>query len=217
MNSPKYQEYKGIYFCRDDNTGYYLNSTLKVRMHRYVWEQEVGLIPDGLEIHHLDFDRANNSIDNLSLMTKKAHQAMHAKDETKKEKRRENMAKAEKFARAWHSSPEGLAWHSEQGKRIAEAAEPREYVCEWCGKTFLSKPMGLHKYCSAACRAAARRASGVDNETRICKVCGKEFTTSKYSGAHFCSAACRGINQSRVNEEKRAAGIPVRKGSKTSG
>ena len=186
-------------------------------MHRYVWEQEVGLIPGGFEIHHLDFDRANNSIDNLSLMTKKAHQTLHAKDETRKEKQRENMAKAEKFARAWHSSPEGLAWHSEQGKRIAETVEPREYVCERCGKTFLSKPMGFHKYCSAACRAAARRASGVDNETRICEICGKEFTTSKYSKTRFCSIECRGKNRSRINEEKRAAGIPVRKGAKTSG
>ena len=90
MNSPKYQEYKGIYFCRDDNTGYYLNSTLKVRMHRYVWEQEVGLIPDGFEIHHLDCDRAKNSIDKLSLKTKKAPQAPHPKAVTKKEKGREN-------------------------------------------------------------------------------------------------------------------------------
>ena len=217
MSYAKYQEYKGIRFCRDDNTGYYLNSTLKVRMHRYVWEQEVGPIPDGFDVHHIDGDKSNNSIDNLSLMTSRAHRILHGKEESRKAKMRLNIAKAQEAAKAWHSSPEGLAWHSEQGKRIAEAAEPREYVCEQCGKTFLSKPMGFHKYCSAACRAAARRASGVDNETRICEICGKEFTTSKYSKTRFCSIECRGKNRSRINEEKRAAGIPVRKGSKTNG
>lgn len=42
MNHPKYQEYNGVIFCRDEKTGYYLNSTLRVRMHRYVWEKKRG-------------------------------------------------------------------------------------------------------------------------------------------------------------------------------
>ena len=217
MNSPKYQEYKGIYFCRDNNTGYYLNSTLKVRMHRYVWEQEVGPIPDGFDVHHIDGDKSNNSIDNLSLLTNRAHQILHGKEESRKAKMRLNIAKAQEAAKVWHSSPEGLAWHSEQGKRTAENVELKEFVCSYCGKKFLSKPFGPHKYCSGACKSADRRASGADIEIRICEICGKEFTTSKYSKTRFCSIECRGKNRSHINEEKRAAGIPVRKGAKTSG
>ena len=217
MSYVKYQEYNGIYFCRDDNTGYYLNSTLKVRMHRYVWEQEVGPIPDGFDVHHIDGDKSNNSIDNLSLLTNRAHQILHGKEESRKAKMRLNIAKAQEAAKAWHSSPEGLAWHSEQGKRTAENVELKEFVCSYCGKKFLSKPFGQHKYCSGACKSADRRASGADIEIRICEICGKEFTTSKYSKTRFCSIECRGKNRSHINEEKRAAGIPVRKGAKTSG
>ena len=100
MKQPKYQEYNGVYFCRDENTGYYLNSTLRIRMHRYVWEQEAGPIPEGFEIHHLDRDRSNNSIDNLALMTSKAHHAIHDREEVRKEIAKKNIAKAQKAAKA---------------------------------------------------------------------------------------------------------------------
>ena len=36
--SEKYQYFNGLKFTRDDKTGYYLNSTIRKRMHRYVWE-----------------------------------------------------------------------------------------------------------------------------------------------------------------------------------
>lgn len=217
MKQPKFQEYNGVYFCRDEETGYYLNSTLRVRMHRYVWECEAGLIPEGFEVHHLDRDRSNNSIENLCLMTAKAHRALHAADEERKEFFRENIAKAREAARIWHGSPEGIAWHSEQGKRTAENIEPREFVCENCGKHFMAKPFGVHRYCSNACKSAARRASGADNIERVCEVCGAKFYTSKYSKTRFCSVECRGKGRTKLNAEKRAAGIPVRKGAKTIG
>ena len=214
MNHQKYQEYSGVIFCRDEKTGYYLNSTLRVRMHRYVWEKEVGKIPDGFEVHHLDRDKSNNSIDNLALMTEKGHKFIHCKDADRIAIAKENIKKAQEKAKEWHGSPEGIEWHKKQGKHISEVVKPEEFTCEYCGKKFSSKPFGTHKYCSNACRAAARRASGVDNETRICEICGKEFTVSKYSNSRFCSVSCRGINRSKVNDAKRAAGIPVRGKSK---
>lgn len=214
VDYPKYQEYNGVKFCRDEKTGYYLNSTLRIRMHRYVWEHEVGEIPEGYEIHHIDKDKSKNKLENLALMKREAHNALHAADEEKKEKLRENASRARKYASEWHGSPEGIEWHKKQAKHIQEVVKPKEFVCQRCGKTFLSKPFGNHKYCSNACKAAARRDSGVDNETRICEICGKEFTVSKYSNSRFCSVACRGINRSKVNDAKRAAGIPVRGKSK---
>ena len=77
MNYPKHQFFNGIKFTRDERTGYYLNSTIRKRMHRYVWEFYNGTIPKGYEIHHKDRNKANNSISNLEIMQKGKHSSLH--------------------------------------------------------------------------------------------------------------------------------------------
>ena len=34
--------FNGIKFTKDDKTGYYLNSSIRKRLHRYVWELHYG-------------------------------------------------------------------------------------------------------------------------------------------------------------------------------
>jgi len=56
------------------NTGYYsLTTDDRCLMHRYIWECEVGAIPDGWDIHHIDNNRANNVINNLECLPKAEH------------------------------------------------------------------------------------------------------------------------------------------------
>ena len=57
--------FNGIKFTKDDKTGYYLNSSIRKRLHRYVWELHYGEIPEGYHIHHIDFDKSNNDISNF--------------------------------------------------------------------------------------------------------------------------------------------------------
>ena len=45
--------------------------------HRVVWERANGPIPDGHVIHHLNHDRLDNRIENLSLMPHGAHSSHH--------------------------------------------------------------------------------------------------------------------------------------------
>jgi hypothetical protein len=45
---------------------------------RWVWTMLHGPIPDGYEIHHADFDRANDHPDNLELIDKYHHSRIHA-------------------------------------------------------------------------------------------------------------------------------------------
>lgn len=42
-----------------------------LRLHRVVWEAVNGKIPEGMEINHIDENKSNNSITNLSLVTPK--------------------------------------------------------------------------------------------------------------------------------------------------
>lgn len=44
--------------------------------HQYVWEQHYGKIPNGFVIHHIDHNRKNNNINNLTLLPKKRHDSL---------------------------------------------------------------------------------------------------------------------------------------------
>lgn len=56
------------------NTGYYsLTTGNRGLMHRYVWQKEVGKIPKGWDIHHINEDRTDNRIENLECLPKAEH------------------------------------------------------------------------------------------------------------------------------------------------
>ena len=64
-----------------DNRGYLrvcLVTTKKQKVHQLVWLAFVGPFVKGMEIHHADLNNQNNHLDNLVLMTKKAHRQLHA-------------------------------------------------------------------------------------------------------------------------------------------
>ena len=76
----KYIYFDGLKFTRDEKTGYYLNSTNRQRLHRYVWEFYNGKIDKNMFVHHIDKNKANNDISNLMLMDKKSHASLHSND-----------------------------------------------------------------------------------------------------------------------------------------
>jgi len=57
--------------------GYVGNRTVHQWIHRMVWEETNGEIPEGYIVHHNDGNPENNSLDNLQLMTSYAHQSEH--------------------------------------------------------------------------------------------------------------------------------------------
>lgn len=53
--------------------------------HRYVVETALGcLLPDGFDVHHINGKKDDNRIDNLVIMTHKAHTILHNKKGKKK-------------------------------------------------------------------------------------------------------------------------------------
>ena len=186
MADPKYIEYDGLKFCRDDRTGYYLNSTIRKRLHRYVWENEKGSIPAGYHVHHIDGNKANNAIENLELLSSREHQVLHGADPERKDNLRKSVSTATKAARGWHGSEEGRRWHSEHMKGFKQPRSSK--VCEYCGAIF--QGVKGQKYCSNACKSAARRASGADDIEAVCPICGSVFRSNKYAGIKYCSRTC---------------------------
>lgn len=61
--------YKGRYHV--------FNSHGRVGLHVLIWKKNFKSIPKGYEIHHIDGNRYNNSIENLICISKEAHKILH--------------------------------------------------------------------------------------------------------------------------------------------
>jgi len=203
MAEPDTVEYNGIEFRRypdSDNPAdrrYYRPHADHIRdgveaLHREVWKDHHGEIPDGHHIHHKDGDPTNNDIENLECVTPKEHLERH--DNLGGIQSEEHLEKFLEAAKGWHKSEEGREWHSQHWEdSLAKAFDETEKECDQCGDTFIDESaQDSGRFCSNACKSKHRRESGVDDETRICEACQQEFTCNKYSDRKVCSRRCSG-------------------------
>jgi hypothetical protein len=56
-------------------SGYFMNGNHS--LHRTIWEEANGEIPEGMLIHHIDKNSLNNSLDNLEMITVREHRIIH--------------------------------------------------------------------------------------------------------------------------------------------
>ena len=75
------QMFNGVIF-KKTKEGYYLNSVGAI--HRVIWSYYNGEIPENCVIHHKDFNKDNNDLSNLELLTFTEHAKIHADIRTKK-------------------------------------------------------------------------------------------------------------------------------------
>lgn len=190
----KYQYFDGLKFTRDEKTGYYLNATIRKRIHRYVWEYHNGEIPKGYEIHHIDYDKSNNDISNLQLLSQKEHQKLHGAELTEEQRQRlrDNLANtARPEAIKWHGSKEGRDWHKKHYEAMKHKWNIKQnFECLNCGKKYESVAKNHSKFCSNACKSAYRRKMGFDDVERSCANCGEKFIINKYAKRKFCCLEC---------------------------
>ena len=72
--------YNGKKYAQDPATGYYVCTTGKkrTRLHVAIWEHEHGMeVPPGCVIHHKDWCKTNNSVENLTCVTVEGHEEIH--------------------------------------------------------------------------------------------------------------------------------------------
>lgn len=165
------------------------------RLHVAVWEFLNGPVPHGWHVHHKDENKANNRPDNLEALPKAVHLSHHMREPARREHSRKIVATAIKKAPEWHRSEAGREWHREHFEKttraIWHAKVPKK--CGFCRTDYevIASMAETARFCSNKCKAAARRASGVDDEMRTCEGCGQEFSTNRYSKATTCSPGCR--------------------------
>lgn len=161
-------------------------------LHQEVWKAANGRdIPAGHHVHHADHDADNNDPSNLVLITASDHASHHGQDPARRPAQLRAMGIAQEAAKEWHGTDEGLAWHSEHAREIWANKALEDKVCEHCGETYSVRTIGKASYCSNRCKSAARRESGVDDETRQCAICGERYTCNRYSKGRTCSRKCR--------------------------
>jgi hypothetical protein len=210
-------EFKGIVFRRYPNSrltshrNYYRPHSAHCAagvqaLHQEIWKAAHGPIPEGLEIHHKDGNPLNNALSNLEPVTKAEHVQKHLErgDYAPSSKQLVHLAKVRHMTKAWHSSPEGLAWHSTHSKEIMANRVKTPRPCQECGKEFLAL-WKKAKFCSGLCAGRARRKDPANWVEKTCVVCLTSFQIFKCEESRSnrkrqltCSKVCGGIMRSII-------------------
>lgn len=164
-----------------------------LRLHEEIWRHANGgaVIPDGHEVHHVDFEPTNNDPSNLVCIPRAEHKDLHRERGRQRGRERGWPTAALAAAAAWHGSEEGRAWHSGHGAASWNGAEYRTSACEQCGAAFETRHRAdTERFCSNNCKSAWRRASGIDDVDRTCGWCGEAFRVNRYAKSKCCSRQC---------------------------
>lgn len=159
-------------------------------LHRAIWEDAYGPIPAGTHVHHRDGNTLNNDLANLELIGATEHLRLHTLDLIARGILQPPSAEALARAAEWHRSPEGHVWHKAHGKDSWVDREQHAKTCQQCGRPYTTSYPNRSKWCSANCRARARRHDRADNESRICIMCRTAFQTNRYKPTVTCSKGC---------------------------
>ena len=128
----------------------------KISLHRYIWEKVNGKIPNGLVIHHINGDFADNRIDNLQLIGFSEHLSNHYKSSPqsfKDSKVKILNDKARPKAVEWHKSAEGHEWHKKQSYTLVWNTISTIF-CKECGMGIEINGRARNIcFCSAKCKS----------------------------------------------------------------
>ena len=147
---------KVIQFHKDCMTGYWVNNTYNLRLHREKLRLELGLTKEQMknyDVHHIDGDKDNNDISNLQLINKIQHATLHASKQL-----HTKIIKICEWCGEEYESSSNVAhkqrFCSEKCKmkwRRANGLDREQRVCMFCGDTFTCNKTLPTKFCSRQC------------------------------------------------------------------
>ena len=190
-----HQRFNGIVYGKStsNNYGHYFKVFY---LHRAVWTYYFGEIPDGYVVHHIDGNKENNDISNLTIMTNAEHRKLHASDDSITMIAKKKTFKCIVCGKEFEAFNTGNNRYcsekcADRYKRTVLKLETRR--CELCGKEFTVYKYKPKRFCSPQCAGAARKLFVV----KICPICGKEFKERPSDPHIFCSTECYHISHRR--------------------
>ncbi len=115
--------------------------------HRWVWENHNGPIPDNMDVHHIDGNKANNELENLMILSRSDHRKEHWQDENLRVVALKQLDSVRPIE--WLQSNEGRKTVSEKGKQIWKERKEKIIICEECGVEKAFKRWA--RFCCKAC------------------------------------------------------------------
>ena len=160
--------------------------TCTITLHRFIWQFYNGKIPDGYDIHHSDFNKENNDISNLELITKEEHKKIHSLHKIPKTSEKKIKFICKVCGKDYESVNRGNNnYCSPKCKKIAEKIRTAETkICEICGKEFSTSDNA--RFCSKKCVGKFLNR----HEEKVCPVCGKIFSDVVSKHRKHCSPEC---------------------------
>ena len=188
-----HQKFNGVTYHKV-NTGHYNFNT---SIHREVTKYYQGEIPKGYEVHHLDWNPANNSIDNLVMLPKIEHRKIHSPKGRKILFEKKKNYVCEVCGKTYEAFTNGVS-HRFCSQKCADQARKTSITktCAYCGKTFQTSRNRI-QFCSKSC-AQKFRSPKVEI---TCPVCGKNFLPVAKT-RQYCSPACASIARRTILSPK---------------
>lgn len=157
-----------------------------ISLHRFLWMYLNGEISEGYDIHHKDFDKDNNSIDNLQILTKDEHNKIHLSHKLKKAPEKKTKFICKICGNEYEAVNRGNNnYCSQMCKKIAERTRATEIkICEICGKKFSTSDDA--RFCSPKCIGEYLKRQ----EAKTCPICGKTFSDVISKHRKYCSLEC---------------------------
>jgi len=129
-----FQTLNGVKYYVSPETGYYSRRYPRSEfMHRAVWIDAHGEIPDGYHIHHKNHDKSDNRPANLQCMSASDHSMLHAE------------------TNPWVGSDENKRQLRAAGKLARGGRKMRVGCCEVCNAEFETIALN-RRFCGKSCR-----------------------------------------------------------------
>lgn len=154
-----HQKFDGITYCRSKAPRMEGRYFKLLSLHRMIWTCYNGEIPEGYDIHHIDFNKNNNDISNLIALPKSVHQSLHARINGKKTHKNRGKFNCVNCGKIFEANDNGHNLYCskkclEEYRKNVLYAENR--ICKNCGKEFSAYKYGHQKFCCHECSAKFR-------------------------------------------------------------